>query len=61
MEVVKMSKVFLSEQVASAKAEIKEMKDMLKINTHFSESTKAAYAAEIERLNKFIKQNKGGC
>jgi hypothetical protein len=60
MEVVKMSKIFISEQIASAKKEIKEMKEMLKINTHFSEATKAAYAGEIDKLNKFIKQN-GGC
>ena len=52
-----MSKIFIHEQIAAAKAEIKEIKEMLKINPQFSENTKAACTIEINRLNKFIKQN----
>ena len=51
-----MNKTFLHEQLIEAKKELKELKEMLKLNTQFKKTTIEEYQNEINILKKHIKK-----
>lgn len=50
-----MNKTFLYEQLLDIKKELKELKDMLKLNPQFKKTTIDAYQNEINTLKKQTK------
>ena len=50
-----MNKIFLYERLKEAKKELKDLKDMLKLNPQFKQSTIQAYQKEIDMLKKQMK------
>ena len=50
-----MNKTFLYGQLKEAKKELEDLKNMLKLNSHFKQSTINIYQNEINTLKKQIK------
>lgn len=51
-----MNKIFLYQQLSEAKKELKDLRDMLKLNPQFKETTVVEYKKEISTLKKQIKK-----